>query len=124
MQIIRELQSACACSVPPTANTPEQLSRVSHRPSAAAVLKVLKAPGSSSSSGKAGSSKAGSSKGSSKGGSSKAAADVAAKGSSASAAIEAAAARAAAKGKSAELARLGVLQVEVYVFTTTGRLHT
>jgi hypothetical protein len=121
-QIIRELQTACACSVPPTDNTPQQLMKVTHKPSAATVLKVIKAPGSSSSSNssKAGSSKAGSSKGSS----SKAAAmEVAAAGSTAGAAIEAAAAHCAAKGKSTDLSRLGVLQVEVYVFTTPGRLH-
>ena len=116
-QIIRELQTACACSVPPTDNTPQQLIKFTHKPSAATVLKVIKALGSSSSS----SSKGGSS---SKAGSSKVAAmEVAATGSTAAAAIEAAAAHCAAKGKSADLSRLGVLQVEVYVFTTPGRLH-
>jgi hypothetical protein len=84
--------------------------KVTHKPSAATVLKVLKAPGSSSSSSKGDSSKL-------------AAVEVAAAGSTAAAAIEAAAAHCAAKGKSADLERLGVLQVEVYVFTTPGRLH-
>jgi hypothetical protein len=70
---------------------------------------VIKAPGSSS--------KAGSSKGA-------AAAKLAAAGSSAAAAIAAAAAQEEHKGKAPDMQRLGVLQVEVYVFTTSGRLHS
>lgn len=111
MQILRELTSACAVSVPPVGNTPAELSKVTHKPSAAVVLSVVKAAGSGGSSG-AGSSKATAHK-----------AAVAAEGSSAAAAIAAAAAHVGAKGKTVDVERLGVLQVEAYVFTVPGRLH-
>jgi len=118
---MRELQSACACSPPIINETPQARLAFTHKPSAAAVLSVIKAPGSSSKPSKASSSKAGSSKGSSS--KAAAAAEVAAEGSSAAAAIAAIVAQGAAQGKSISLERIGVLKVDVYVWTTPGRYH-
>lgn len=142
-QILRELNAVCQAQAPPPTNNPADLAKITMKPSAAAVLSILKPSGDDGGSNnknpattsKGGKKGAGSSSSSAKKQAAAAAARaaaaaaggaaVAADGSSAAAALAAAREAQLSRGKSGdELAeRLGVIRIEVYVWTTIGRLH-